>query len=530
MLYLTQNSLFLLIWNLLGSGRGGATPSALPCGSAGYQLENITSYEGCFVDPINSSQTFAILSFSNGFLLEEVDGMPVFAASNDTQGSFHFSKPPGSFTDQFDLVYDRPGENPLYLAVSTKVGNEIVFVESSLVLGPQHSKRTTPSKNEDCDFITSIWSIHCNGTISTGIVGGPELEFSIDNNNTLTILTPEECQNPSQVRRQALGPFLLGILPTALGPNWPSIDQPRCTISDTVVRRRAGAEDRPPNGCGSDSAGILGLWGFPPDFDWGHCCNVHDQCYDDCSQTWVACNQQMLDCTQQQCRDDFGSSLVPGSDEVLFGCLNLAYVYNVAVSSIAGRNAFDAATQDQCECVCPDATLPDACPDIGCVNLNSDPENCGLCGWGCGEGKYCVNGECQSTPTTPSTPYFWTFDAPEQLYVINSISSQDYFLLVDGSTMLNTKCLTIVETGVELNLKTIPAQSPIVYETEPDVFPQACCIKYFANSDCQEIAGQFKELCTSTGNIFVEDGVFRTEIDINSWFVYNCQGEWTGLA
>ncbi len=38
------------------------------------------------------------------------------------------------------------------------------------------------------------------------------------------------------------------------------------------------------------------------------------------------------------------------------------------------------------------------CPNIGCVNLQTDPANCGACGNPCGTGQACSFGECSSCP------------------------------------------------------------------------------------------------------------------------------------
>ena len=141
-----------------------------------------------------------------------------------------------------------------------------------------------------------------------------------------------------------------------------------------------------------------------------------------------------------------------------------------------------------------------------------------------------AQGECTTSLEPPPTKYSWTFTAPDLLYVINSISPKEYFLVDNGKATLNTKCITMASTGKDLNLKTIPKNSVIVCETEPDVFPQACCLKYFSNSNCAETAGQYRELCTGTGKIVNPDGgpFYRAPIDIKSWSVSNCQGFWTG--
>jgi stigma-specific protein Stig1 len=37
----------------------------------------------------------------------------------------------------------------------------------------------------------------------------------------------------------------------------------------------------------------------------------------------------------------------------------------------------------------------------GCVDVNSDPKNCGMCGHACGRGQTCSNGVCRAKVEVP---------------------------------------------------------------------------------------------------------------------------------
>lgn len=54
---------------------------------------------------------------------------------------------------------------------------------------------------------------------------------------------------------------------------------------------------------------------------------------------------------------------------------------------------------DYCKDDCCDATTPDCCNGQDCVDLYSDPFNCGECGNACTTGQSCMGGRCRQTPS-----------------------------------------------------------------------------------------------------------------------------------
>lgn len=84
----------------------------------------------------------------------------------------------------------------------------------------------------------------------------------------------------------------------------------------------------------------------------------------------------------------------------LAGCLSdvaecrFCQMTNAAEEIFADCDVFDDATANgSCELLsCP--TGQNACPVVGCTNLDSDDANCGICGMVCGMGQSCTGGLC----------------------------------------------------------------------------------------------------------------------------------------
>jgi len=162
---------------------------------------------------------------------------------------------------------------------------------------------------------------------------------------------------------------------------------PRCPNTPRWVwpRVRNGVRGYNPNGCGPANG-----FDFVPDWNFGGCCNDHDNCFDDCdNKTFERCNLDFLGCMAAACVRDYSrwynSWLQPG-------CLGMAGFYFAAVSSWKGKEAFNTANSERCECFCsrPNTLL---CNN-DCVSISSNPSHCGGCGRTCPRGTHCEGLGC----------------------------------------------------------------------------------------------------------------------------------------
>jgi hypothetical protein len=72
--------------------------------------------------------------------------------------------------------------------------------------------------------------------------------------------------------------------------------------------------------------------------------------------------------------------------------------------------------------VCADAACADVCPagqtlcDGGCFDLNTDPNACGTCGHACAADQYCSSGTCYTPPPSGSCPFVFLWDGERYGY------------------------------------------------------------------------------------------------------------------
>ncbi|KAK4663961.1 uncharacterized protein QC763_501310 [Podospora pseudopauciseta] len=179
---------------------------------------------------------------------------------------------------------------------------------------------------------------------------------------------------------------------------------PRCPYGpDAIPVPKPGRRPESPNGCGAADAAV----DLVPDFNWGECCNDHDDCFDNCEKSFWQCNTEFRTCMRNQCWKD---ATVRWHDVWKFpACADLAGFYFTAVSSPIGWMAFNSANSDRCECACDKPTHA-LCPVeaggpsggqetyLACQNVNlNDPEMCGGCDFKCPEHTKCTGtpNKCQ---------------------------------------------------------------------------------------------------------------------------------------
>lgn len=113
-------------------------------------------------------------------------------------------------------------------------------------------------------------------------------------------------------------------------------------------------------------------------------CNVHDRCYDTCNESKASCDQQFFTNLMLSCRGGY----TPGS-RLLEQCRERARTYFRAVTA-AGDSFYANAQAAACECCGPTQV---ACSN-DCVDLQTDSENCGVCGKACAPTESCERGLC----------------------------------------------------------------------------------------------------------------------------------------
>ena len=176
----------------------------------------------------------------------------------------------------------------------------------------------------------------------------------------------------------------------------------RCPDFDSqmvaVSNGRAGTK---PNSCGPDGAWYSVL---VPNLNFGGCCTTHDECYDSCPQYFEKCNNDFLGCMTNSCNNWYDHWY---SFYLLPGCYAAADLYYAAVSGDKAAAHFQDGSGDLCNCQCADSNLV-ICSATGktCQRVRgvgaSDSQNCGGCGWDCGNNAMCSNAVCRCKPAPPT--------------------------------------------------------------------------------------------------------------------------------
>jgi hypothetical protein len=115
-------------------------------------------------------------------------------------------------------------------------------------------------------YITTIWSVTCDGLVTAGIIGGLEFQFTINNNGDVVATT--------------FFPTLKRVRDIPI-PSGFYISPQKAPTPTVVLRCPAGqhaTNKNPPkplysDGCGNEQTGRL------PQLDFNACCNGHDVCF-----------------------------------------------------------------------------------------------------------------------------------------------------------------------------------------------------------------------------------------------------------
>ncbi|QDS76514.1 hypothetical protein FKW77_005766 [Venturia effusa] len=316
-------------------------------------------HSGPFSDTTGSPCLFNSLDEYHFSLLDPSDGMPFtnidgqlrkISRPRDSLPLFHFSRPVG---EQFnvDLLL-----NSSYLALSDS--GYLRFVDRS-------SNGMTPIANGSETFITSIFDVSCNGTISIRLPDLLQYNFiyhaqsrsvlGLPNRNQKALVHRTSSALRSFIKRteqpdyedlsESWSPFSFLVGPIKVSDRDQIGFSPRCPSKPFGLESfvKPGARPASFNGCGAENGMKI------PDLRFTDCCDNHDLCYDDCSKTWNQCNDEFRRCMHSQCRHD------PSWTE--WGCNNLADVYADFVGTRLGAWSFYNSNVDRCTCGCPAGTI-----------------------------------------------------------------------------------------------------------------------------------------------------------------------------
>ncbi|QDS74938.1 hypothetical protein FKW77_004459 [Venturia effusa] len=159
--------------------------TTMPDVDNGYQPNYAADYTGCFLDP-ESTQAFNLVENGSSTPIVNVNGyakrMP--DSSSFQNAYFTFEKPSSALVGRqcgvYDLAY-HDGDTKSYIAVFND--GVVAFVPTS-----SNGQDTADLTNQ---YVTSIWSIDCTGTLSAGITNELAFEFSFiqtPNRGTLMVV------------------------------------------------------------------------------------------------------------------------------------------------------------------------------------------------------------------------------------------------------------------------------------------------------------------------------------------------------
>ncbi len=162
------------------------------------------------------------------------------------------------------------------------------------------------------------------------------------------------------------------------------------------------------NGCGPENGFakylIPNRIGPLRNVNFTQACNNHDICYDTCNSDKSVCDANFFNDLSAACAAAYpGNSWYQSYMRTV--CINVdARIYYLAVSQTpTGREAYADAQKGACDCcpVCENCDGPsDKCCNDLCVDVSSDPANCGDCGKVCADKQICSNGVCQCPDIT----------------------------------------------------------------------------------------------------------------------------------
>ncbi|KAK4203480.1 hypothetical protein QBC40DRAFT_317296, partial [Triangularia verruculosa] len=361
----------------------------------------------CLANPANSlDRQFHLIDFrQQGFLIDLGDrpGLPPLAATEEEGQAmldaledwvptlYRFESPAGGADDLYDIVVVGTSGAKRYLSFDQDgtIGYATASSPSTTTVffaGCQGRVRIRGSNG-------ALYTVHATGP---GLAASAVLTVGDPPDDGLTVLPPEYTVNATatggtppannflrrstvESRQQAVRQVVLDRCGTQAVGSLASRFEPN---------DKFGVGPVVPNGCGSKGTEWV------PDFIWTGCCDSHDRCFGACYMGFRDCNTIFLDCMYRACWNSLGPNRY--ETQSLMACGSTANFYFAVVSSWIGRNAYNRATKERCQCECWNHWTDQGirtCSLGGAVEcrrvMSFDNNNCGGCDWKCPSGYDC---------------------------------------------------------------------------------------------------------------------------------------------
>ncbi|KAK3690523.1 putative salivary secreted peptide [Podospora appendiculata] len=373
-------------------------------------------YASCDFDPA-SGGGFELLSPNALAIVNQGPPGSKAVESTDPEAAipqYTFVHPSGAPANVFDVVIPANGGVPAQILAIYKSG-EVSFVSAS-----SNGQAYVPSPSGG-EYVTTVWSVQCNGLATAGIIGGARFYFTVQSSGVIVASTTPPLRRKRDIPVPEGFYVMPAVVPTPAGSKCPSPVQHATTKNPPVPVTS--------NGCGPAD------WRqyFIPNLEFVDACNYHDVCWSTCSETMASCNAGFLSRMLAICAAKHTNGVA------LAACNNLAHFYHGKVSGPSGAAVYTAAIQTFCDCACDDPALT-ACQDQ-CVDTKTSPDNCGKCNIKCPTGL-CTNGACSFKDCGGKTCQTFGPCGPGGSCVCASTSGGTGFC-VDG----NTPCSGLADCG-----------------------------------------------------------------------------------
>ncbi|KAH7025163.1 uncharacterized protein B0I36DRAFT_367048 [Microdochium trichocladiopsis] len=317
--------------------------------------------------------------------------------------------------------------------LSTTIDGKVRYVGYQVADGRVVLTNTKAGALDAATPLTSIFKVSCAGELEAWAFSGLfELTWRVDSSGDYTEMVAQSPGNGQAIqittttspgpisdgtpgthgRRSSSRPRY-GAMPELTGRDVNKYSEgqyPRVpsTPAGLISRARAGARGMTSNGCGS---GALGK--YVPQLGFGHCCDLHDFCFDNCATGQVErcsdnhcapgqferCNSAFYDCMSNSVCSQISWFWHPVDRAV---CEAEAVFYTGVVSTGLGGDAFKEATAERCGAYCsrgePWCYLDGPSSPRRCAAA-TDNTNCAECGQRCdtSKGYQCVGSQCKCT-------------------------------------------------------------------------------------------------------------------------------------
>ncbi|KAF2400995.1 hypothetical protein EJ06DRAFT_556454 [Trichodelitschia bisporula] len=144
-------------------------------------------YTGCKANPDAGTDRIVLQDAASGLEIVNQNNTAVVSPNGTDPNTFYtFSRPPNAPCGVYDLVYNSPSGSAVLA----------IFPDEHLGFVPTSSD----GQNSD-DYITTVWSIDCDGTLRAGIIDGAELFFGVPGNGATVFAQGQPVGSALEKRR-----------------------------------------------------------------------------------------------------------------------------------------------------------------------------------------------------------------------------------------------------------------------------------------------------------------------------------------